>query len=49
MFQLSSISIFKSNIISGHIDFLTISAALPLSDLIVGVENVTFVSCKVSS
>ena len=28
--------------------FLTVSAALPLSDLIVGVENVTFVSGKVS-
>ena len=28
--------------------FLTVSAALPLSDLIVGVENVTSVSVKVS-
>ena len=28
--------------------FLTVSAALPLSDLIVGVENVTSVSGKVS-
>ena len=28
--------------------FLTISAALPLSDLIIGIENVTSVSGKVS-
>ena len=28
--------------------FVTVSAALPLSDLIVGVENVTSVSGKVS-
>ena len=28
--------------------FLTVSAALPLSDLIIGVENVTSVSGKVS-
>ena len=28
--------------------FLTVSAALPLSDLIVGVKNVTSVSSKVS-
>ena len=37
---------FKSNKWSHR--FPTISAALPLSDLIVGVENVTFVSGKVS-
>ena len=37
---------FKSNKWSHR--FLTVSAALPLSDLIVGVENVTSVSGKVS-
>ena len=36
---------FKSNKCS--LRFLTVSAALPLSDLIVGAENVTFVSAKV--
>ena len=45
MFLLSSISIFKSNKWSRR--FLTISATLPLSDLIVGAENVTSVSGKV--
>ena len=42
VFVLSSISIFKSN--RGSNTFLTVSAALPLSDLIVGAENVTPVS-----
>ena len=37
---------FKSNKWSHR--FLTVSVALPLSDLIDGVENVTFVSGKVS-
>ena len=46
MFLLSSISMFKSNMWSHR--FLTVSAALPLSDLTVGVENVTSVSGKVS-
>ena len=46
MFLLSSISVFKSDKWSHR--FLTVSAALPLSDLIVGVENVTSVSGKVS-
>ena len=46
MFLLSSISMFKSN--KWPHRFLTVSAALPLSDLIVGVENVTSVSGKVS-
>ena len=43
MFILPSISMFKWL----H-RFLTISAALPLSDLIIGIENVTSVSGKVS-
>ena len=42
MFLLSSISMFKSNKWSHR--FLIVSAALPLSDLIVGVENVTSAS-----
>ena len=46
MFQSSSTSMFKSKKWSYR--FLTVSAALPLSDLIVGVENVTSVSGKVS-
>ena len=46
MFLLSSISMFKSN--KWPHRFLTVRAALPLSDLIVGVENVTSVSGKVS-
>ena len=46
MFLLSSISMFKSN--KWPHRFLNVSAALPLSDLIVGVENVTSVSGKVS-
>ena len=46
MFLLSSISVFKSDKWSHR--FLTVSAVLPLSDLIVGVENVTSVSSKVS-
>ena len=37
---------FKSNKCSRR--FLTVSAALPLSDLIVGAENVSSVSAKVS-
>ena len=47
MFLLSSISMFKSNNWSQRL--LTVRAALRLSDLIVGVENVTSVSDKVSS
>ena len=46
MFLLSRIFILKSNKWSHR--FLTVSAALPLSDLIVGVENVTSISGKVS-
>ena len=42
MFLLSSISMFKSNKWSHR--FLIVSAALPLSDLIVGVESVTSAS-----
>ena len=46
MFLLSRIFILKSNNWSHR--FLTVSAALPLSDLLFGVENVTSVSGKVS-
>ena len=44
IFLLSSISMFEPNICSHR--FLTVSAALPLSDVIVNVENVTSVSGK---
>ena len=46
MFLLSSISMFKS--IKWSQRFFTDSAALPLSDLKIGVENVTSVLGKVS-
>ena len=46
MFLLSSTSMFKYTKWSHR--FLTASVALPLSDFIVGVENVTSVSGKVS-
>ena len=46
MFLLSSISIFNST--KWLHKFLTVSVALPLSDLIVGIENVTPVSDKFS-
>ena len=42
MFLLSSISIFNSTKWSHKL--LTVSVALPLSDLIVAIENVTLVS-----
>ena len=42
MFLLSSISIFNST--KWLHKFVTVSVALPLSDLIVGIENVTPVS-----
>ena len=46
MFLLSSTSMFKSKKWSHR--FLTAIAALPLSDILVGVENGTSVSGKVS-
>ena len=46
MFLLSSTSMFKSKKWSHR--FLTASAALPLSDILVGVKNGTSVSGKVS-
>ena len=46
MFQLSSISMFKSAKCSHN--FLTVSLALPLSDLMYSVKNVTPVSGYVS-
>ena len=46
MFLLSSIPMFRSTKWSHR--FLTVSAALLLSNLIVGVENISSVSGKVS-